>query len=333
VDDDHNWGFEDWSLLPPPGFALVPPEQVTVAPADGTSAVGQCAATLAWSTSDNRDLVATAYLRATSGTTYTAHWWIYDTDPLGRARPWLGFFAPDLSETSRHYAGVYSKDAMEWLEYTDQAAAPATGVTWVRSGLRMYDVTASGAGTLSVDAFDLTQPVVFNPTDGVLDSAAVPEVTLPDGLQIRAALNDQGTLYLSIPLLDPPSDQLVALWLGAPDGTSAISVPTATPTVLPSPAAQRLVLLLDYQASLGSCSWSALSTALAPMGLGNANCASGSVLEAAVDLVATQGVTRPAELVSALALWAGSPGSQVVATDVALWHRANLLVGRVAGAW
>ena len=74
-DDDQNWGFETWTGgASPPGFQLVPPDSVAIAEAAAAAAEGQHAAAVTWTTVDNRDLVAGAYLPVIPGQTYTAHW-------------------------------------------------------------------------------------------------------------------------------------------------------------------------------------------------------------------------------------------------------------------
>jgi hypothetical protein len=336
-DDDQNWGFETWTATAsPPGFLISPPDNVAIAEATGTAAEGERAASVTWTTVDNRDLVAGDYLPAVPGQTYTAHWWVYDADPQGRVRPWLGFYGPDFVQTSTHYAGTYSKDASGWREYTDSTVAPATGASWVRSGLRLYDVNDSARGAVFVDAFDLTQPVEFQPTDGVLDDLpgkpdAPPGV--PGGpADLRVALSDRGLLYVALLGVDTSVDRRVAVWLAPPDESATVAAPWSDPMVLPAPRDQGLLGVLTYRAADRACTWLVSSPGVDFQSAPGSACsgATGTLLEGTIDLVATAGLDGPANLPATCGFWVASPGAvSPLVSDIVLASRARLLVGRV----
>jgi hypothetical protein len=336
-DGDENWSFETWAPgAPPVGFHVLPPENVVVAEEDGTAADGAHSASITWTTADNRDLLAGAYLPVIPGATYTAHWWVYDADAQARVRPWIGFYDPDFALTTTHYAGTYSKDATGWREYTDSNVAPTSGVSWVRSGLRLYDVGGSARGTVLVDGFDLTEQVAFQPTDGVLD--VLPgKPSSPARLpafrdDIRAALNDQGVLYLALPGFDATIDQRLAVWLDRPHDAATVEAPGSEPLILPAPTDHGVLLVLDYQGADRTCSWLVTSPGVPFKSAPASNCSAGagSTLEGAVDLVVIAGLEKAASLPEECGFWLASPGTaSPLPSEIAISNRSSLLIGRV----
>ncbi len=356
---DLNWDFEDWTYTDPPkDFEKSSASSFSLT--DETSNVndGAHSCNVTWKTQSNRDLTAAMYATASVGTEYTAHIWMLDNDPAGRARPFLSFYSSlTTSPTNSFSSNVYSADSPNWAEYTWTAAAPA-GTAFVRGSVRFYDYGSNfTSATIYVDDFDLTQHVTFDSTDSTVDTltgkpAAPPEI-IASPLAVYTAVNDQGMLYAAMPpATGSTGDHFLIVWVGGVDPSSTIAMPWTKNGTVAAPAAGGSVFVLAQEQSNAYCEWDMWNTSSSSWAKVSNDCsgASNGVLEGTVDLVANLGVASAADVPGMLDYSALETGTNdgdslnqslqtpacspscdpnVDASEVLAMHRARLLVGRV----
>src|SRR5690606_29669411 len=114
---------------------------------------------------------------------------------------------------------------------------------------------AAGA-SLRTDAWAITAPVSLDLSDGQPDATLLPLIGTPgDTMDVTAALDGAGTLYLSTNLADLGSDHLAALWIRAPHATETVPAPWGKSGTLAGPHADGHLLVLMQEEATQYCEW------------------------------------------------------------------------------
>jgi hypothetical protein len=156
--DDSNWGFEETTENDPPADFIKATADFTAKWTTAQKHAGDNGCELVWTSTETQGLVAGFYKPATEGKNVTFRLWGLDNDPAGRFRIGLEFFDANKVSLGTSYSSVYSQDVAVWNELMYSDLAPA-GTAFVRSFVRLYDVSTAWAGTATVYIDDWSMAV------------------------------------------------------------------------------------------------------------------------------------------------------------------------------
>lgn len=334
-----NNSFESWTDDQPDGVWSSSPS-LTTGLQTGEVASGTRALLLAWS--QPATLIRDGCTALTSGEKYTFHAWLWSAAELAGPGLFIETDAPS-PETPSTRVGPASNGS-GWHEIT--SSWQSTRDEQAIMGLAFQ----GGSGTITTDAWAITQTYAFDDSDGVSDDGVFVLAEGVDRLTVEAAINDEGELWVGTERATNPSDRIIYVWVGGA-GDGSASPPWAKGGILPRASHTLFALVQEETNSFcswvrhvpGETDWAAVASSSC------SDSAGGAQLEGVIDLVTALGLDGPNEVPGLLGFAAAAYGTadsgalhtpsqsppttdsdeDLDADEIVRWHRAELLLGVV----